>query len=461
VTQERASKESCAASRELSSQARGRYGANDIKFMNSLCAAVNADTPARSKIVLYVITLVVVSMLAWASFAEIDERTRGVGRLIPSQQIQTVQNLEGGIVKDILVREGETVEKGQTLVTIDSTGAGSSFAESKTVINELKARAVRLAAEAGIRPFSTESGGDGEFFGLLLKEKRLYETNLRRKQNEMGVLQQRLKQRQIELSESRLVAQILTKSLKMISREIKLTEPLYKKRLVSELEFIQLRQKALDKQHELGSAKKNAESLVSQISEAKNQIKEVEDRLSSEAQEEYNKVMSEIDRLMQTQVAIEDRVARTNVRSPVNGTVKQLLVNTLGGVVKPGQDIMEIVPYEKVLLVEAKIKPQDRAFIYPGQKAIVKITAYDYTIYGGLDGNVSHISADTITGERQEEYYLVHIKTEKNFLGTEQTVKRIMVGMTAHAEIITGKRTVMHYLLKPILRAKANALREC
>ncbi|CAD7847580.1 MAG: HlyD family secretion protein [Olavius algarvensis Delta 4 endosymbiont] len=460
MTQERASKESCAASRELSSQARGRYGANDIKFMNSLCAAVNADTPARSKIVLYVITLVVVSMLAWASFAEIDERTRGVGRLIPSQQIQTVQNLEGGIVKDILVREGETVEKGQTLVTIDSTGAGSSFAESKTVINELKARAVRLAAEAGIRPFSTESGGDGEFFGLLLKEKRLYETNLRRKQNEMGVLQQRLKQRQIELSESRLDAQILTKSLKMISREIKLTEPLYKKRLVSELEFIQLRQKALDKQHELGSAKKNAESLVSQISEAKNQIKEVEDRLSSEAQEEYNKVMSEIDRLMQTQVAIEDRVARTNVRSPVNGTVKQLLVNTLGGVVKPGQDIMEIVPYEKVLLVEAKIKPQDRAFIYPGQKAIVKITAYDYTIYGGLDGNVSHISADTITGERQEEYYLVHIKTEKNFLGTEQTVKRIMVGMTAHAEIITGKRTVMHYLLKPTLRAKANALRE-
>lgn len=460
MTQERASKESCAASRELSSQARGRYGANDIKFMNSLCAAVNADTPARSKIVLYVITLVVVSMLAWASFAEIDERTRGVGRLIPSQQIQTVQNLEGGIVKDILVREGETVEKGQTLVTIDSTGAGSSFAESKTVINELKARAVRLAAEAGIRPFSTESGGDGEFFGLLLKEKRLYETNLRRKQNEMGVLQQRLKQRQIELSESRLDAQILTKSLKMISREIKLTEPLYKKRLVSELEFIQLRQKALDKQHELGSAKKNAESLVSQISEAKNQIKEVEDRLSSEAQEEYNKVMSEIDRLMQTQVAIEDRVARTNVRSPVNGTVKQLLVNTLGGVVKPGQDIMEIVPYEKVLLVEAKIKPQDRAFIYPGQKAIVKITAHDYTIYGGLDGNVSHISADTITGERQEEYYLVHIKTEKNFLGTEQTVKRIMVGMTAHAEIITGKRTVMHYLLKPTLRAKANALRE-
>lgn len=448
------------ASQGLASHARERFGKNDIRFMDSLSAAAEADTPTSSNIVLYVITLVVVSLLVWASFAEIDERTSGIGRLIPSQQIQTVQNLEGGIVKEILVREGESVEKGQTVVIIDNTGAGSSFAESKTVINELRARAVRLQAEAGIKEFSAESGGDGDFLGLLLKEKRLYDTNIRRKQNEIEILQQRLKQRRIELSEARLDATILSKSLKMINREIKLTEPLYKRRLVSELEFIQLKQKALDKQHELGSAKKNAESLVSQISEAEKQVREVEDRHSGEAQEEYNKVMAEIDRLSRTQVAIEDRVARTNVRSPVNGTVKQLMVNTVGGVVKPGMDIMEIVPFEKVLLVEAKIKPSDRAFIYPGQKAIVKITAYDYTIYGGLDGTVTHISADTISGERQEEYYLVRVKTDKNFIGTDQTVKKIMVGMTAHAEIITGKRTIMQYMLKPILRAKANALRE-
>jgi adhesin transport system membrane fusion protein len=459
VTQEKASKKS-RASQGLASHTRERIGKNDIQFMDSLTAAAEADTPTSSNIVLYVITLVVVSLLVWANFAEIDERTRGVGRLIPSQQIQTVQNLEGGIVKEILVDEGASVEKGQILVIIDNTGAGSSFAESKTVINELKAQAGRFAAEAGIKPFSTESGGDGELFGLLLKEKRLYETNTRRKHSEIAVLQQRLKQRKIELSESRLDAKILSKSLKMINREVTLTEPLYKKRLVSELEFIQLRQKSLDKRHEVERAKKNAESLVSQISEAENQIREVEDRHRGEAQEEYNKVMGEIDRLSRTQVAIEDRVDRTNVRSPVNGTVKQLMVSTVGGVVKPGMDIMEIVPYEKVMLVEAKIKPADRAFIYPGQKAVVKITAYDYTIYGGLEGTVTRISADTITGERQEEYYLVRIRTKKNFIGTDQTVKKIMVGMTAHVEIITGKRTIMQYMLKPILRAKANALRE-
>ncbi len=444
----------------LASRTRERYSQTDIKFMRSLSAAVLSGSPAGTNVLLYIITLVAVSLLVWANFAEIDERTRGTGRLIPSQQIQVVQNLEGGIIKEILVREGESVKKGQILVIIDNTGAGSSFAESKTVINELRARAGRLQAEAGIQAFTTESGGDGELFGLLLKEQRLYETHTRRKQSEIAVLEQRLKQRKIELSEARLDIKILTSSQKMINREMKLTEPLVKKRLVSELEFIQLKQKALDKRHELESARKNAENLVSQIKEAENQIKEVEDIHRGIAQEEYNKVMAEIDRLAQTQVAIEDRVARTNVRSPVTGTVKQLMVNTVGGVVKPGMNILEIVPFEKILLVEARIKPSDRAFIYPGQKAIVKITAYDYTIYGGLDGTVIHISADTITGERQEEYYLVRIKTEKDFIGTEQTMKKIMVGMTAHAEIITGKKTIMQYLLKPILRAKSNALRE-
>ncbi len=436
------------------------YSQDDIKFMDSLCEAVLADTPVRTNILLYVMALLVGSFLVWANLAEIDERTSGVGRLIPAQQIQVVQNLEGGIVKEILVHEGESVKKGQSLIIIDNTGAGSSFAESKTVINELRARTVRLQAEIGFKKFEFDSKGDKELIGLLEKERRLYDTNTRRKRSEIAVLEQRLKQRKIELSEARFDVKILKSSQKMIAREIALTEPLLRKRLVSELEFIQLKQKALDKRHEFESAKKNAESLVSQITEAENQIREVKDKHRGAAQEEYNKVMAEINRLARTQVAIEDRVDRTNVRSPVTGTVKQLLINTVGGVIKPGMDIMEIVPFEKELLVEAKIKPSDRAFIYPGQKAIVKITAYDYNIYGGLDGTVTHISADTITGEREEAYYLVRIKTEKIFRGTDETIKKIRVGMTAHAEILTGKKTIMQYLLKPILRAKSNALRE-
>ncbi|MBU1169542.1 MAG: HlyD family type I secretion periplasmic adaptor subunit [Proteobacteria bacterium] len=441
-------------------RSRDRYSPDDIQFMNSLSAAVLAGSPAKSNLLLVIITIVVLSLIVWASFAKLDERTRGFGRVIPSRQIQVVQNLEGGIIEKILVKEGDSVKKDQVLVTIDDTGAGSSYAESTSVINELMARAVRLRAEAGIKPFDLDLENFDDMADLMKKEKRLYDTNVRRKSNEQAVLEQRLKQREIELAEAKLDIDTLQSNTKMIAREVELTFPLYKKGLVSELEYIQLKQKELDKQYQYESSKKNAETLVSKIAEAKNQIQELEDRHRGEAQEEYNKVMAEIERLDKTQVAIQDRVERTNVRSPVDGTVKRLMVNTIRGVVKPGMDIIEIVPNEEKLVVEAKIKPSDIAFLYPGLKAIVKLTAYDFAIYGGLDGVVKHISADTITDERHEEYYLVRIETDKNYLGTEDNMKEIMVGMTAQVDIITGKKTIMHYLMKPILRAKENALRE-
>lgn len=441
-------------------KARERYSQEDINFMNSLSAAVLAGSPEKSNLLLGIITIVVFILIVWASFAKLDERTRGFGRVIPSRQIQIVQNLEGGIVDKILVNEGDAVKKDQVLVTIDDTGAGSSFAESTSVINELRARAVRFRAEAGIKPFDSELQYSDAMAEVMKKERLLYDTNVRRKTNEKIVLQERLRQREIELAETRLDIDTLKSNTKMIAREVELTHPLYVKGLVSELEYNQLKQKELDKKYQYDSAKKNAEALVSKVVEAKNQIKELEDRHRGEAQEEYNKVMAEIERLDKTHVAIQDRVERTQVRSPVDGTVKRLLVNTIGGVVKPGMDIIEIVPNEEKLVVEAKIKPSDIAFLYPGLKAVVKLTAYDFAIYGGLDGVVKHISADTITDERQEEFYLVRIETDKNYLGTEDNMKEIMVGMTAQVDIITGKKSIMHYLMKPIIRAKENALRE-
>ncbi len=438
-----------------------RLNGDDIKFMNSLNSAVLASNPIRPRILLLVIIIIVLVLIVWAGFAEIDERTRGVGRIIPSQQIQVVQNLEGGIIKDILVAEGDFVQQGQILVTIDDTGPGSRFAESMSVMSELVIRSRRLRSEAGVEPFTTEPNASDKKKELYEKERRLFESNMRRKESELAVLEQRLKQRQIEMAEARINIRTLQSSIGMINREIELTEPLYRKRLVSELEFIQLRQKALGKQQELESARKLVETLTSRIAEAQNLIDEVEDKHRGEAQAEFNKVMAEIERMATTQVAMEDRMERTKVRSPVDGTVKQLMVNTVGGVVQPGMDIVEIVPNEKGLLVEAKIKPSDIAFISPGLKAIVKLTAYDFAIYGGLDGTVRHISADTISSDdRREEFYLVRVETEKDNLGSEEDEKKTMVGMTAQVDIITGKKTVLQYLMKPILRAKYNALRE-
>jgi adhesin transport system membrane fusion protein len=437
-----------------------RYSDDDINFMNSLSQAVLSDNPAKSNTFLYILALVIFLIIAWMNFAHIDERTRGMGKVIPSSQIQVIQNLEGGIVEKILIKEGEKVRKKQILVTIDDTGAGSTFAESNASINELMAKAVRLRAEAGIEPFKIKKGTSSKVKKLIEKEEILYKINIKRKNSEREVLQQRLKQREIELSESQINISSLSKSTKMISREIELTKPLFKKKLVSELEYIQLKQKALEKKLELDSAKKKSENLQSKIIEAKNQINELEERYKSESLEEYNKVIAEIERLQKTQLALEDRVKRTSVRSPVDGTVKRLLINTVGGVIRPGMDILEIVPDEESLLIEAKIKPSDIAFLYPGLKAVVKITAYDFAIYGGLEGKVKHISADTITDEKNNEFYLVRIETDQNFLGTEQNRKNIIVGMTAQVDIITGSKSIMQYLLKPILRAKENALRE-
>jgi len=438
-----------------------RYKPEDIEFMNSLSSAVLARSPKRTNFLLMVITLLLASLLAWANFTELDERTRGMGRMIPSQQLQVVQNLEGGIVKEIKVLEGEQVKKGQILVVIDNTGAGSSFAESQTVIDALRAQSIRLSAEAGIDTFENLANQEPNLASqLIAKEKRLYDSNLQHKKSEIDVVDQKEKQRKIDLSETWDTIKTLKTSQEMMAREIELTEPMVKKRLVSELEFIQLQQKVLDKKHEYDIALKKAESLKAQIKEAQNQKVEIENRYKLEAQKELNKVLAELDRMKQNIVAIEDRVKRTNVRSPVNGTVKQILVNTIGGVLKPGMDILEIVPAEDRLLVEAEIKPQDIAFLYPGLKAVVKVTAYDFAIYGGLDGKLVHISADTITNERDEEFYVVRILTDQNYLGSEDNKKEIIAGMTAQVDIITGKKTIMQYLLKPILKAKNNALRE-
>jgi len=437
-----------------------RVSKKDIEFMKSLNAAVLQRSPVRMSLVLYIVATLTFAFILWANIAEVDEMTRGMGRVIPSRQIQVIQNLEGGIVEDIRVTEGEHVKKGQVLVTIDDTGFGSSYRESKSREDELKARLSRLRAEAEGIDFIPDENVATDFPELVEEENRLYRTNQARLNSEVETLKQRLKQRQIELADAKTKLKNLKNSRGLILKEIKLTKPLFNRGLVSEVEWLQLQQKDIENKTEIESLEKSLGSIGSKISEAKSMIDEAITKYRGVAQEELNKTLAELKRVSSTQVAIEDRVNRAQVRSPVNGTVNQILVNTIGGVVKPGMDILEIVPDGDNLLVEAKIKPSDIAFIYPGLKAVVKLTAYDYAIYGGIEGEVVHISADTIVDEKQEHYYLVRIKTDKSFLGEEDNKKDIIVGMTVMADIVTGKKTVMQYLMKPILRAKYNALRE-
>ena len=433
----------------------------DLKYMSSLSEAVLQKSPKKSKYILWLVAISFGWLIFWASQAQLDELTRGQGKIIPSHQLHVVQNLEGGIVADLLVAEGDSVKKGQILLKIDNTNFKSSFEESKLKQDELKAKFIRLDAEAhGKKIFEYDKKKMKNLIKQIEYEKSLFETNKAQLKSSLDVVKEQIKQKNQELKELYAKISQEQKTLKLMQDEVNLTKPLVKKGLVSEVEYLQLKRQLNGIQGDLESSKLSIPRLKSQIKEAQNKTTEIQLDFQNKAKQELNQVVAEISRIGQTNTALSDRVKRTLVRSPVDGTVKQLLINTIGGVVQPGMDIVEIVPAQDTLLIEAKIKPSDIAFLRPNLDATVKLSAYDFSIYGGLKGKLTNISADTITDEKGESYYLVKIKTNKSYLGTKEKPLPVMVGMTATVDIITGKKTVLDYLLKPILKAKQSALRE-
>lgn len=440
---------------------KSRLDVHDLKYMSSLSEAVLQKSPKKSKYILWLITLAFAWLLFWASQAQLDELTRGEGKIIPFHQLQVVQNLEGGIISDILVEEGDIVKKGQVILKINNTNFTSSFEESKLRQNELKAKFLRLDAEAkGGIAFKYENKEKSDLSMQIEYEKSLYESNKEQLNSSLDVVKEQIKQKEQELKELYAKIKQEKRTLKLMQEEVNITKPLVKRGLVSEVEFLQLRRQLNGLQGELEASRLVIPRLKSQIKESNNKISEIKLEYKNRAKKELNEVVAEISRIGQTNTALSDRVKRTLVRSPVDGTVQQLLINTIGGVVQPGMDLVEIVPAQDNLLVEAKIKPSDIAFLRPQLDAMVKFSAYDFAIHGGLNGKLTHISADTITDEKEESYYLVRIKTDKSFLGTKEKPLPIMVGMTVSVDIITGKKTVLDYLLKPILKAKQSALRE-
>ena len=439
---------------------KAKYSQEDLIYMNSLSVAVLERVHSRSKILLFVIVAVVIWLITWASFAEIDEITKGIGKVIPSKQIQVIQNLEGGIVSEILIQKGQLVEKGQILVKIDDTKFSSSFEENKLRYLELQAKSIRLKAEASSKKLLIPKKLYVEMPKLMEEERTLYSINKNQLRRRLNILKEQVKQRQNELTEAKVKLKQLRKSYSLIAKEVDITKPLVKKGLVSQVEFLQLSRQANSMIGDLDAVRLSIPRIKSTIQEAKGKIEEAKLEFRFKAKEKLNEVEAEMSRIHESGDALEDQVKRTSVRSPVKGIVQQLLINTVNGVVQPGMDIVEIVPLDDKLLIEAKIKPSDVAYIYPGLEAMVKFTAYDFAIYGGLKGKVTLVSADTIVDEKGNSYYLVSIKTDVSYLEKYNKKHEILVGMVANVDIITGKKTVMDYLLKPILKAKQGALRE-
>ncbi len=437
-----------------------KYDKNDYEYMSSLSEAILQKTPNASNKLIWLVVIGIGWLIYWSSIAQIDERTRGRGKVIPSQQLQVVQNLEGGVVTAILVKEGDTVKKGQILLKINDTNFASSYEESKLRFIELKAKSLRLNAEANNKNFVVPKSADDNLRKQIMYEKSLYKSNQEQINKKKQILSEQAKQKRNELIELRSKISHLKESLSLMNQEIKIEQPLVKKGILSQVEFLQLKRQANGIKGDLQAATLSVPRVKSSIKEISRKKSEIVLEFRNKAKKELNKTIAEMSRLNEAQNSLKDKVKRTFVRAPTDGTVKRLLINTISGVVKPGMDILEIVPTEDSLLIQAKIKPRDVAYLRPGLEAMVKFTAYDFSIYGGLKGKLTFISADTITDKKGRSYYIVHVKTDKNYLEYRKHHLKIMVGMTATVDILTGKKTVLDYILKPILKAKQNALRE-
>ncbi|MBN2783029.1 MAG: HlyD family type I secretion periplasmic adaptor subunit [Campylobacterales bacterium] len=427
---------------------------NDYQYMQSLSAAILEKTPSKISRVIKIWLFTILAAIIWASFASIDEITRGDGSVIPYGSNQVIQNLEGGIVEAILIKEGQNVTEGQTILKIRNAKSISTSQSNIIKYEELKAKRLRLHAEANQLPFEMPSDANEENRKHLELERKLYETNMKEFEAKDNSIAQQIEQRKQEHKEAKAKIVSLQKSLEYVSQEIAMTEPMVKEGIKSKVDFLKLKREASTIENEIQAAKLSLPRLLSAIEEYKEKRIESKQVFIKEAKEELNEVTAELSRLEAQQLAYNDQVDRTMVKSPVNGIIQKLYVNTIGGVIKPGEDIIEIVPTNKKLWLEIKIKPSDIAFIHPGAEAKVKISAYDFAIHGGLIGKVVDISPDTITDENDNTFYLIHVETQKNYLGSKEHPLKIIPGMMASVDIVTGKKTVMQYILKPILKSK-------
>lgn len=432
----------------------------DLPYMNRVDAALQRRGGIGA-VFLSLGTVVLVALLvAWAAWAELDEVTHGQGQVVAAQRTQIIQNLEGGILREIMVKEGDVVEKNQLLARLDNLGAASQYRDAMNKALENQVALARLEAEKnGTEPvFSAELREKAP--QIVTDQEEIFQTRRDKFTSEAQLLESQYKQRLEDVDEQQGRKVQLEKTLDLAEERRDIAKPLVDRKLFSKVDYLDLEQRVVT----LGG---DIEALSSTMSKAKEAAEEARRKLAlrkaeMEAQisEEINKRRTELTSLQEVLSAGGDRVTRTELRSPVRGTVKRVVVNTLGGVVRPGDPIMEVVPLDDTLLVEARIRPADIAFIHADQKAMVKISAYDFSIYGGLEARVEQISADTIEDRKGEYYYLVKLRTQKNAINYRNEQLPIIPGMVASVDIISGKKSILDYLLKPILKARQNALRE-
>lgn len=419
------------------------------------------ELPLRSHLLLLLIVGFVFVFIIWANFASLDEVTKGSGKVIPSSEIQVVSSLEGGIVDALLVHEGQEVKAGQPLVQLRDVQAASDLGSNKEKYLSLKAKSQRLQAESEGKASPTFTDDVMKGAPVSVREEtqafRATQTSLL---TQTQVLEQQAAQRRSEINEARTRISDLRQVISLAQQQRDMTAPLVERGSAPKMELLQLDRDLKERQTELNGYLTSLPRAQAAANEAEGRIKELKSSARAQAQTDLAATMAEMNALAPALNALEDRKTRTELRSPVNGTIKDMKVTTVGGVVQPGQPIIEVVPKDDQLLVEANVRPADIAFIYPKQPAVVKLTAYDYSIYGGLKGEVVDISADSITNEKGESFYRIRVRTSQTHLVRNGQTLNIIPGMVASVDILTGKKTVMEYLLKPFVKTLKSSMRE-
>ena len=413
--------------------------------------------PLRAKRLLRLAGGALLLMVIWAAFASIDEVTRGEARVVPTSQVQIVQSVDGGVVTDLLVKEGQTVEAGQMLLKIDPTRFVSSMLESRSSQLAMQAKVLRLEALTRGTAFSPPADLIREVPDVVAQEQRLYDSRRAEISAQISIAQNQLAKRQQELNEVRARRDQAERGLELITKELNATRPMIASGAVSEVEVFRLEREVARLRGDRDQATAQISRVQSSIAEATRKIDEVTLTSRNQMSAELSETMSKLASLSQGGRALEDKVKHADIKSPMRGVVKRLLVNTVGAVVQPGKEVVEVVPLDEALILEVQITPKDIGFLRPGQKATVKFTAYDFSIYGGLAAEVIQIGADSVLDEKGNAFYHIRVRTDKPSLGPNLP---IIPGMVAQVDILTGKKTVLSYLLKPVLRAKANAMTE-
>jgi len=437
-----------------------RLPEEDVDFATDIRATILSQTPQGGRLIIWATLILLVIFLIWASFSELEEVTRGEGKVVPSSHVQIIQNLEGGIISEILVNVGDTVKKDQLLLRMDETRFSSSFKENRAKYLSNKAKSARLKAEATGTALILPDDVLKERPDIAARERQLYDSRRMELGSSAEIKRQQVNQRSQELKELDAKLVELNRTYTLLQKEISMIKPLVKKGAASDVEVLQLERQASQMEGEIARIRHDIPRAQSKLEESQIAVRELNLNYRNKSNAESNEVLRELDESASSSLALKDRLDRTSVRSPIDGIVNRVMVKTVGGVVQPGMDLVEIVPMHGNLVVEAKIKPADIAFLRPGLKATIKFTAYDYTIYGTLNAELESVGADSITDDKGNSYFIVRLRTDKNYLGTTKKPLPIMPGMVTTVDILTGKKSVLSYILKPVLKARSVALRE-